>query len=286
MVELFPFGRKKFASELLPLLERARQRGRRQPLVVCSLRDILVGRPDDPGYDQRAVRLANAFFDAVLVHADPRLARLEDTFTSAAELRVPVVYTGFVLGAPVRNAAMRPQRKIIVSAGGGMVGEPLFRAAVEAQPQLWRSERVGMHIVAGPFLPEPAWRSLREAGSHLPALRLSRFVPNLRNELRGAAGSVSQFGYNTALDVLWSGVPALAVPYATQTEDEQTRRATRLEGLGLVRVLQAARLDGPTLASEMARLLHFRPAPLSVDLDGAGNTARLIEELLRKRHAA
>ena len=54
VVELFPFGRKKFAPELLPLLERARQAGSRRPLVVCSLRDILVGRPDDQrSHDER-----------------------------------------------------------------------------------------------------------------------------------------------------------------------------------------------------------------------------------------
>src|SRR5215469_9346822 len=45
MIELFPFGRKRFAFELIPFLERARQRGG-QTLVVCSLRDILVEKSD------------------------------------------------------------------------------------------------------------------------------------------------------------------------------------------------------------------------------------------------
>ena len=40
MVELFPLGRRKFAGELLALLERARSATPR-PSVVCSVRDLL-----------------------------------------------------------------------------------------------------------------------------------------------------------------------------------------------------------------------------------------------------
>jgi len=80
LVELFPFGRKKFADELLPLLEEARAERARQPLVVCSLRDILVrARAEQRKHDARAVETANRYFDAVLVHSDPAFARLEES---------------------------------------------------------------------------------------------------------------------------------------------------------------------------------------------------------------
>jgi predicted glycosyltransferase len=127
-VELFPFGRAKFARELVPLLELAREDG---AMTACSLRDILVtGRDDQAGHDERASRLANAHLDAVLVHSDPRFARLEETFRSAGELTVPIRYTGFV----VKPARSRPrERRVVVSAGGGLVGEPLLRTAIAAQ---------------------------------------------------------------------------------------------------------------------------------------------------------
>ena len=67
-------------------------------------------------------------------------------------------------------------------------------------------------------------------------------MADLGAELRAARASVSQGGYNTALEVVRSGVPGLIVPYATPEEDEQTRRARRLERLGAVRVLAAERL--------------------------------------------
>jgi predicted glycosyltransferase len=271
LVELFPFGRAKFARELVPLLEAARAAG---AFTACSLRDILVAsRADQQAFDDRAAAIANAHLDAVLVHSDPGFARLEETFAPRHPLRVPVHYTGFVVGdaAPIT----RPRGEhVVVSAGGGLVGEPLLRAAAEAQP----ATGVPMRLIAGPLLPEDAWQRLRALAG--PGIELRRSVADLGAELRTARASVSQGGYNTALEVIRCGVPGLIVPYATPEEDEQTRRAHRLERLGAVRVLPAERLGSATLAAEVRRLLSFEPRPASVDLDGARRTGCLLDGLL------
>jgi predicted glycosyltransferase len=94
---------------------------------------------------------------------------------------------------------------------------------------------------------------------------------------------VSQCGYNTALDVLRAGVPALVVPFADGGEDEQTRRAARLARLGAVRVLHPDRLDARTLAAAVVELRRFRPAPVGLDLDGARRSAALLAELVAHR---
>ena len=143
----------------------------------------------------------------------------------------------------------------MVSAGGGLVGEPLLRAAAEAQPDAG----VPMRLIGGPLLPDAAWGRLRELAG--PQVELRRTVEDLGAELRGARASVSQGGYNTALEVLRSGVPGLIVPYATPEEDEQRERARRLERLGAVRVLAPERLARATLAAELRRLLELRAAP-------------------------
>jgi predicted glycosyltransferase len=289
LVELFPFGRKKFAAELLPLLETARAAG---ALTVCSLRDILVGsRRDQARFEEVASVRANALLDAILVHADPSFARLEDSFTPVTPLEVPVHYTGFVLPgdggsrslAPTPPASERP--RVLVSTGGGAYGGALVSAAVAAHDAGLAEAGVDVRIVAGPFLPEDGWRALREAAGRRPGLEAVRSVPDLVAELRAASASVSQCGYNTTLDLLRTGVPALVVPFAEGREDEQTRRAERLERLGAVRVLEAALADGPTLAAEVLELLRFRPAPVALDLDGARKSALTVANLLARRGA-
>ena len=101
LVELFPFGRKKFAAEILAMIRLARRQSGTPARIACSLRDILVdARPDQQHHDDRARWLTDRYFDVVLVHADPALARLEESFHPRRPMRVPVVYTGYV--APTR----------------------------------------------------------------------------------------------------------------------------------------------------------------------------------------
>jgi predicted glycosyltransferase len=271
LVELFPFGRAKFARELVPMLEAARAAG---AVTACSLRDILVSRRSNQReHDERACRLANAHLDAVLVHCDPTFARLEDTFGARHRLAVPVRYTGFVVDSGGEPAGAGTH--VVVSAGGGLVGGPLLRAAAEAQALLG----VPMKLIAGPFCPAADRRHLEAAAGAQEGLELVHTVPDLAEELRAAAASVSQCGYNTALEVVRSGVPALVVPYATPEEDEQLRRARRLARLGALRVLHPDRLDPVALAAAIEGLLTFDPVPPALDFDGACRTAEILAEL-------
>jgi predicted glycosyltransferase len=290
-VELFPFGRRKFADELVPLLEAARASG---ALTVCSLRDILVGsRSNQAKFDERASVTANELFDAILVHSDPRFARLEESFKPETPLRVPVHYTGFVLpgGAQAKASATAPspdapaRPRVVVSAGGGAYGGALMAAAAEAHRLELAADGIDVRLVAGPFLDAERFAALREAARTQPGLDVRRSVPDLAAELATAAASVSQCGYNTTLDLLRSGVPALVVPFAEGGEDEQTRRAERLEGLGAVRMLPADGLDGRALAAAIRELLVFRPEPVDLDVDGANRSALLVGNLLARASA-
>ena len=278
VIELFPFGRRKFAGELEPLLDEARAGGAGKTLVYCSLRDILVSR-ENPDHDARAAQILNRCFDGVLVHSDPAFARLEESFTGAIADDVRVLYTGFVHG---RNAGpARPTLRpgtVVVSAGGGLVGEPLLRCALDAHALLPLFSRPPLTLVAGPFLPQSAWSALRAVAGGRSRVYLRRSVPDLGLELAHAAASVSQCGYNTAMDLLASRLPALVVPFGDGAEDEQAKRAGRLEALGLIKVLPAAELNPGRLAGEMELLLAFTPAVPTIDVDGAAFTARLLRE--------
>ncbi len=284
LVEMFPFGRKKFGVELVPLLEAAGDAG---ALRVCSVRDILVtGKRDQAGHDERASRTGNELFDLVLVHSDPRFARLEETFQPATPLRTPLRYTGFV--APPRGAGAtpgraRPRPLVVVSAGGGLFGEELLAAAADAHRLELADAGIDVRLIGGPFLPEPALRRLRDAARDRPGLEVVRTVPDLFAELSAADASVSQCGYNTALDLLRARVPALVVPFAEGREDEQTRRAGRLEAMGALRVLPAARLEPRVLAAEIRGLLGFRPAEAGLALDGAAVSGEASAEAVAAR---
>ncbi len=283
VVELFPFGRKKFAGEILALIRAAR----RQPqpaLVACSLRDILVdARPDQRRHDDRARWLANRYFDLVLVHADAAFARLEDTFRPTQPLRTRVLHTGYVVPARDASAAPPRQHHVLVSAGGGIVGEPMFSVALAARAHM--KQRMPMRIVAGPFLPEPQWQALQAQVQGQADVTLLRHVNDMVAQMQTARASLSQCGYNTALDLVVAGVPALVVPYETATENEQSMRAQRLEALGAVQQLRSIHLSPQRLAQALDALLDFHPRPAALQLDGARRSAdALLHALHDLRH--
>jgi predicted glycosyltransferase len=280
-VELFPFGRKKFASELLPLLQAARNPMTRA-LVVCSLRDILVNqRTHQQEHDNRVAFLANSFFDLILVHSDPSFARFEESFHPAIPLNVPVEYTGFVVPRSASLSRVETKRKrIVVSAGGGLVGEPLLRMAIEAQSYLADSAEIEMKVIGGPLLPDESWRALRAISRTGRRLHLVRQVGDLCAELNSAAVSISQAGYNTCLDVLRAGVPALLIPFMKDNEDEQRKRALRLQELGVVRVLDESEHTPQRLASEIRSLMDWKFAKPALDLNGAECSLQLIESMI------
>jgi len=287
LVELFPFGRKKFAFELLPLLKRTRRPIGWRPSVLCSVRDILVSaRPDQQHHDDRARWLCNRYFDGVMVHADPALAEFSESFRPSRPLAVPVHYTGFVArdGGGARDDTHGAH--VLVSAGGGLAGGDLLRAAVAAHALAPAGTRRRMRIVAGPFLPESEWLDLRASAEGFPDIELVRSVPDLGAEMRYAAVSVSQCGYNTAMDILGAHVPALVVPYAAQREDEQSNRARRLAQLGLLRVLDTATLTPAALVREISATAEFRPARTALCLDGARRTAEIVAQTIDARRTA
>jgi predicted glycosyltransferase len=280
MLELFPFGRKKFAVELRPLLEAAHSHDRRS-FIVCSLRDIFGSRTvNQQKYDDCAALLANEFLDLVLVHSDPSFAHFDESFHPTVPLKVPVIHTGFVVPRTVQTAGFeRGRKRIVVSAGGGITGEPLLRTAIEALRYL-EDPQIEMRMIAGPFLPDEEWNTLRTLARGKPQVSLVRCVNNLCDELHGAAVSISQAGYNTCLDVMRAGVPALLVPFARGTDNEQQNRALRLQRLGAVDVLDQENLHPARLAAAILSLMNRRMTRPQFDLDGAKRSMQIIASMV------
>jgi predicted glycosyltransferase len=288
VTELYPFGRISFSAEVLPLLETARSRKPNRPLVFCALRDILEQSDQaQPIINELACVVCNHLYDAVLFHSDPSFVRFDESFHSHTPLSTPVIYTGFVAPSPQRSPTShngdgrKGDAQVLVSAGGGRAGGRLLLRAAEAYARYGIGEGIGMTITTGPFLPPEEWQSLKRAAAGVKGLKLQRWCPDLQGALSRARASVSQCGYNTSLELLRSGVPALVVPFAGLKDTEQMLRAQRMSSLGLARLLEPERADARTLAREIRALLKFRPQATSINLRGAENTVNIIEKMLR-----
>ncbi|NOT60191.1 MAG: glycosyl transferase [Acidobacteria bacterium] len=279
MIELFPFGRGKFKFELLPLLAHARATNP-QIKIACSLRDILVTRAQQNRYQTDVVKTMNQYFDWLLVHADPRVQTLEESFGGVADLTCPLHYTGYVAQPSPEVTHHESVPLILVSIGGGRVGHELIECVFAASPLVATPH--GIQVFTGPHIPADVFEQLRIQAALLPHVTLSRHTTEFPAWLRRASLSISMAGYNTCMDILAARADALVYPFHEHDNDEQTRRAHKLAQLGLVGVIEPAQLTPRYCANEITRRLRsVQVAPAqNIDLDGANRTAAILVQSL------
>jgi len=284
ITEMFPFGRRAFRRELLPLLEAAAAM-RPRPWRLCSVRDILVRKPTAESYAWMR-DLALAHYDRILVHTDPQLIPFDLTFPFAAALRDRLVETGYVVDAAATPAGYPPgPPEVLVSAGGGRVGAALLEAALEARG-LTGLAKAPWRLVAGGNLAVDRFAAL---AARLPdGVALDRQRADFDGLFANSLLSVSQAGYNTVVEGLRLGKPMVLVPFETASETEQRIRAERLASLGLAEVVWERELAASSLARAIDAA-YRRPASAgpgldraALNLDGAVTTARLVAALARQ----
>lgn len=281
VTELHPFGRRVLAAEF-DALAAAVEAASPRPLLVSSIRDILVA-PSKPGkLDATHERLRRAF-DAVLVHGDERIVPLEASWPLAADLRRLIRYTGYVDASPeaAGRYVARRDGSVLVSGGSSAAALPLYRAALDAAcldgDRPWR-------VLVGHGVDAAEFESFRREAPRNACVERAR--PDFRTCLAQAAVFVGQAGYNTVMDILATRSASVLVPFEQGQETEQRLRAEELARRGYADLLPEAELDGPTLLRRVAAALH-RPWPTGEDirLDGAGRTAAILAELLGARRA-
>lgn len=280
IIELYPFGRSIFGFELEPLLEDIRAGKYGAVKTVCSLRDILVEKKDPAAYENRVLEKLNRDFDAPLVHSDEKLLSLNETFSRDYEIKIPVVYTGFIAqqadpaGGKILRQALNiaPEQKLLVaSAGGGRSGYPILSLVLDACDLLVDNLNFRVEIFAGPFMDDTEFEKLSERAS--TGARIQRYTRRFLDYLYAADLSISLAGYNTCMNLLVTQVPALIFPYMRQRE--QPLRVDKIKDLLPIEMLDLNRMDAQGLSDKIIQSLNHRriDASLSIDMNGAANSA-------------
>lgn len=178
--------------------------------------------------------------------------------------------------------------EVIVSGGGSAAALPLFACAVAAA-RLDRSGR-RWRLLAGRGMADGDLALLMAEAPEKVVIERAR--PDFPALLAGCAASISQAGYNTVLDLVAAGRPAIVVPFDAGNETEQAVRAEAMERAGLARCFRLSGDfvgDAVALADAVGEAVGSRPPALALDRDGATRSAAIVRELLmatagRARH--
>ena len=285
LIELFPFGRRQMRFEILPLLEAAR-RDTPRPWILTSQRDVL-NRPTKAEKIRWILDSFEKHFDFAIVHGDPRFISLDQSFPEVARIREHIRYSGYVVqptpGDGSTAAPTGSSDEVLVSIGGGAVGEPLIAAAMAARP-LSQLDEAPWRFLLGHNLPEDRFQAFATAAAGNVIVERAR--QDFTQRLATCRLSISQAGYNTVMELLSLGTPAVVVPFAAGSETEQSLRARLLATRGLLTVVEESGLTPKRLAEAIDAALekHKTASPVlsNLDLDGAGQTAAILQELIAK----
>lgn len=291
LIEMFPFGRKRFARELLPVLAANRERTR-PALTLCSVRDILVEKDDQAKFEKKVLQWLNPYFDGVLVHSDPALIRFEQTFARTADITCPLYYTGYVAQGsllPDRAGARRElglpaaETLLLASAGSGTVGGELLTAAIGASIHLRQQLPHRLLMFHGPHAEEELRLRLHRLATGHDHIEVRDFTPRFVDHVLAADLSISMAGYNTTMNLLACRTPGLLLPF-----DQNREQRMRLEALvagGYLQLLEERELEVVALAERLRRaLLSPPPAGGGLRLDGDRESAAIIRRLMEERH--
>lgn len=275
VLEHFPFGRRAFLDEIRPLLHHARRHG--DPIIAVSVRDVLVARRAKRWAE--ALDFLNDHINKIYVHGDDALIRFGATFPHEPEVAHMITYTGYVDMQTDSADGLADDgpgvNEILVSAGGGPVGEELRRAAL-AMGRGPNGETIRIRVSHA--VSESEFESLL-AGAASGTI-VERNQPDFRDRLRTCACSVSQAGYNTVVDILATGARSVMVPFDAPGETEQRVRAERLAALNRVRIVEESEVTPEKLRATIADTLAQEVPTLGIHLKGAQTFSRDIRSLI------
>ncbi len=262
LVDHMPHGA---MGELVPTLDELRNES---TVVVLGLRDIL----DAPSVVRERWRLEGAFealeryYDRVLVYGSADVFDVATEYGWPDACRPKIEYCGYVCAPPPLEGPAsvhanevdtpRDGRLVVAMAGGGADAYPLFDALLAAVPTLSAAGRCHVVLVTGPFLPAERQVELARRAEGLPVTVLTS-VSDAVGYAASADLVVAMAGYNTTAEILSVGTPALLVPRAGPSAEQQMRAQLFAER-GWVDWLRPADLDAAKLGSAVINALHRR----------------------------
>ena len=274
-------------GEMLSVLELAREQGK---LIAFGTRDI-VDAPEvlDKAWSSPECRFVfEQCYDQVFIYGDRTVFDPLREYAALKRIASKVAVTGFVIEAaalPPRKIAGNGRPHVLVTVGGGDDGVQRIHTYLDALrlgPVGWTT-----HIVTGPLMPLRQVREYKHAIKHdelRDVVKISRFHGDIPGLMHQANTVVSMAGYNSCLEILRSGTPAVLMP-REHMRQEQSIRARRLAELGLATYVPVG--DAKRLRKAVESALHGeRTAKADLDFDGLSRLCDLLGQLTARRFSA
>jgi len=287
ITELYPFGRKAFRFELEPVLASIQNGSLPPSRCYCSVRDILVEKQQGKEkFEQRVIDTLNNYFSGVLIHSDPSIITLDKTFGRITDITIPMSYTGFVAephpsSPPIHRIRDKlgitaDTQLIVTSIGGGNIGGELLQAVLKAFNFFPDHTKFHLQLFCGPYSDHTLYKKLlAQSSKNISVGIFSNIFPQW---LEAADLSISMGGYNSCMNVLTAGIPALIYPFKQNREQEM--RVLALEKVSNIRLITEDDLSPEILKEKIRSTLRLPQTQTEINLNGARQTVQQLKSWL------
>lgn len=226
-------------------------------------------------------------FDAISVHTDPTVFRLDSFYEVPDVLRDRIVHTGYLaersslsIGETREKLDVGANERLIVAAmGGGQGALPIWRELLQSFAE--RSADFDRVVAfTGPYLESGAFAELSALAESIEWLDLRSYTNDMPAWMVAADLFVGAAGSSMLGEILSTGVNSVVIPRQVR-EPEQRLHSAMLAERKLVRVCDLPEVlngcIGPVLDDALSAPLSL---DMSVELDGASRYPALLEGLL------
>lgn len=283
--EGWPLCRHQFAYELFQITEWNK---RAEITQLVSIRDFPWDEPHSLSLqDWVAItqnKVIDEYYDTILVHGDESvLPMYADTVAHAdkghivKELRRKILYTGYVVNPNQPNwRGASNKNKIYVSCGLNKE-ESLYIL----KEFLQISKSLPDYQFIFPIANENMAKQLGLRSKN--NITIVDYIPNLHEKLADCALFITYGGYNSTMEVINAGIPAILIPRSDGRKLEQFVRCYTFKKFNLFKVCSPDNLKNiPNLVREIENEPNF-PQKCTFNLNGVQNS---VEYIIRKAEMA
>lgn len=272
IIEFFPFSKWELKTEIEYLIKKAKTLNPKC-LIICSLRDSFP--PSASDLEEKIITFVNTHIDYIFVHSDPKIYRLQESFSCADTIAKKVFYTGFITNPDLPAVAKR-KKKITVSNGAGSFGEDLMYAVADAAHCFPDYQ---FEFILGPKTPKHLPQDLSEIATetHVPNISCHPFLEDFTSHIAESSLSISLGGY-TIIDTIHTHTRALVYPTVFL---DQYIRTLKFSGFGLIQALTHEDLTKNKMQQAIQNALSMTISNVKINTDGSQSSCQRIRELLQ-----
>jgi predicted glycosyltransferase len=220
-------------------------------------------------------------YDKILVHADPQINKLEETFLYCDQIRDKIEYTGYITTQAEKYPPSIQRKKIIlVSTGSGIKGNALLKVLVKVISQIPEYQFV---FVKGPMMTPGNKQLFHEANEENTNVEIVDFLDNFDEKLQQCSLAITLAG-STLINIYLTGTPALV--YREISDGGQQTLGKKFADKGIIRLIKKEDLSPDKLKYLILETIKNPPkSDIILNLSGVENTRKAIKQIVTEKRS-